>query len=109
MTALLTSCGSGVAGTYKIKSVKESGQEMDRDQLKALAQLAGMDLDDMFSLKLTNDGKAIFIMSGETTEGTYKVNGSTISISFGGSTADAELKGNTLTISAGSTELVFQK
>ncbi len=110
--ALLSACGGGSAGpegTYRIKSMDYGDTTLDYDTLKSFAALAGVDIDDLFRLELQSGGKALMIADGDESEGTFTVNGSTVSITFDGETVDAQLDGNTLTIEEDGTKMVFEK
>ena len=104
--ALLSACGgsAGPEGTYGIKSM-----DYGDTTLKSFAALAGVDIDDLFRLELQAGGKALLIADGDESEGTYTVNGSTVSITFDGETADAQLDGNTLTMEEDGAKMVFEK
>lgn len=109
---VLAACGgskdTAAAGTYKIKSMVMGGQTFTADELAA----NGVDMSD-FSMELKDSGEfTMRVIAGEESEtvnGTWKADGSKISLTAEGQTMEAELDGKTLTVSQDGMELVFEK
>lgn len=103
--AVLASCGGGIEGSYKVKSV------MGMD-LEALASTLGQDVSEvekMFSMELKSDGKGTITSQGETIDLTWKQNGNDLTITINGEDGKATVNGNEITISEDGVEMVFVK
>ena len=120
--ALLASCGgsSDAAGVYTVKSVGgmsveealkaslgEYGEGMDID---ALLQMVGIDsLEDYMTMELKSDGTVVTSMAGESQTGTWKQDGSTVTITVDDEPQEFTLSGNELSAETDGVEYVFIK
>lgn len=109
LVAVLTLVGCGgssdpMEGTWKLSGAKASGIEMTVDQLKAVQPNLDMTLE-------CKDGKMKMtspLLNGEG-EGTYKVDGETVTIESDGESMEAKLKDGRLTIEVRGIELYLEK
>ena len=109
LVALFTLVGCGgssdpMAGTWNLSGAKVAGVEMTADQLQAVQPDLDMTLE-------CNDGKLTLTSSlfSGTREGTYTVNGETVTIESDGQSMEATLKDGRLTIEIGGVELYLEK
>ncbi len=114
----LTACGGGdsessAAGSYNLTSITAAGQTLSMDDLKSMADSAGIDMD--FGLELKSDGKYELNMVGpngaETQEGTWEEKDGTVSLTTDGTTISGKLDGGKLTLAdeSGTTSMTFEK
>ncbi|MBQ9198846.1 MAG: DUF4923 family protein [Lachnospiraceae bacterium] len=106
---LCVGCGKGkdVSGTYKLSSM---GGTSVADLQKQYDEI-GMNVNvaDMFTMELKSDGTFTMIYGGESESGTYKVDGSKISMTIENDTEEGTVSGNTITLGSGDEEMVFKK
>ena len=116
MVFSLTACGGSgnpAVGKYGLEKMSAGGMEFTADDLESLMSLAGVE-GKFLVVELTEDGK--FIMTSEVdesmnTEGTYTIDGNTITITAEGSDISGTIDGDTITLTdeASSTEMVLSK
>ena len=119
MVLVLTLCvlagcggsGSAASGTYELISIKEGDMSMAGEELESYAKLLGVK-GALITMELTSDGKASIaspIMDELSGEGTYKVDGSKITVTIDGDPIDGTLEGGKITLANEDLEMVFQK
>ncbi|MBE5780713.1 MAG: hypothetical protein E7328_02685 [Clostridiales bacterium] len=104
MLLALVACGGGdsiVGTTWKLTSAESNGVILDADMI-------AMSLGEMV-FKFEANGKVAVTLSGKAEEGTYTVNGDTVSIDDGYSTVDATISGNTMTYELNGAKMIFTK
>ena len=129
IAALLVGCGDSSdggsvdpVGSYKIKTIDgktvedvlkaelESSGMGDMSLDKALELLGITSLDDYMTLELKSDGSAVMTSMGGSSNGTWKQDGSKVSVTFEGDTQEFKLSGNELSgTDSDGTEYVFEK
>lgn len=110
MCGMLTACGSGgsaskgakMVGYWELTEATADGEELTADDIKTLKE---MDL--LFILHLSEDGKATFDSFGDVEEYTWDVEKATMTIDDVSGTL--ELSDDTLTYSDESNKFVFKK
>lgn len=108
----LVACGgSDVAGTYKFKTLEMDGLSFDLD---ALMKTTGMDANSVkMELVLDKDGKFELnvdaIGENGSQKGTYKVSGSTLTLTAEGEDLTATLKNGVITIEDSGVKMTFAK
>ena len=106
----LAACGGGgssasVAGSYKATQMEADGEMINIAEYEAML---GMKLD--FSLELKEDGKASMSMMGESRgDGEWKQDGSTVTLTFEGESAQAEYKNGKITLEMDGDKVIFEK
>ena len=105
----LVGCGgkNGATGTYKIVSF----MGMEIEQANSLYNLGGGEgnIEDLFVLQLQSGGKATFTSNGQKAEGTYSIDGKSISLTVEGETLTGTIEDGKITLSIEGIELVFEK
>ena len=106
---VLVACGAGgVAGDYKLKSM----MGMDMEQLKSLYTSYGMDaseVEDLVTMTLNPDGSGKIVSSGNEQALTWKLSGSTLTLTSDGEDLACTLNGNEITITVDGVEAVMVK
>lgn len=83
---------------------------MTGEEIRELAEMVGMDFDDMFRLEIDADGTAKMIVEEEAVEGKWKAkDASTIALTMDGDSVDATLADGLLTLESDGDNLVFEK
>lgn len=109
----LAACGSGgggknPAGTYNLIKMNSGGEEMN---VAELAELFGMEID--ITLELKDDNSFTldlgFLADGESTSGTWKMDGDSLILSAEGEDATTTYDGKTIVLDLGSDILTFEK
>ncbi len=101
--SVLAGCGgSGLSGKYNLKTIEGGGMSMDAEGLAALG------MGEMY-IEFLSDGNCNLSVIGETTAGTYKVNGNSVDITVEGETQTASVSGNTITLEIEGSKAVFEK
>ena len=110
VTLSIVTSNKGIDGKYTLYQMEHDGQIISAKDIKQMKK-AGMDFD-MFALQLKK-GKCTLKFMGIPVEGTYKVSGKNITLSFQGDTTQGQISGKKITfeIVEGNdrTILVFQK
>jgi len=106
---LLTACGGGggngggssdvsMEGKWALSAMEIGGE----DYLAMLTELdPEMNFADEMYLEFSADDKVTMVMSGETEEGTYTLDGTKLTIDIEGEAIEATLNGNTFTMTEG--------
>lgn len=109
----LVACGgsSDVAGTYKFKTMEMEGMSFDLD---ALMKTTGMDASSIkMELVLDKNGNfelnAEALGEGSSMKGTYKVDGSKLTMTAEGEDLKATLKNGVITIEEDGIKMTFEK
>ena len=106
--SMLVGCGGGQTGKYYLKSMTMMGVEMPIEALAAF----GIDASKMY-LELRSGGKFVMSMEGfgeeAQKEGTYTINGKTITLTADGETVTGTIEGKKITISQEGEKVVFEK
>ena len=110
-SAASASSGSGSAaqaavGTWEIDSLESGdlGDTVSSDDLELLRDL-GMNIE----LVMNSDGTMSFDMFGESMEGTWSANGTTVTIVMYGEEATATIDGDLLVMQDGADKLTFHR
>lgn len=110
----LAACGGGgdVSGTYKLHSMEMAGMSLDYEQLVA-TYAAGDEENFAINLVLNADGTYKLdmeaIVPGSKVEGTWKVDGSTLTLTTDGYNEEATIKGGVITLSESGMSMTFKK
>ena len=108
MALALVACGggsNGIEGTsWGLAGGKAAGIEVSKDQLTTVI---GDTADMSFSFKA--GGKFTMDAGGLSEEGTYKLDGNTLTMESGGSEMTASIDGNRMTMEISGIELYFDK
>ena len=118
--ALLASCGgsSDAAGTYTVKTIggqtveealkAELGEYGAALDLDSILSMLGIDsLEDYMTMELKSDGTAETSFAGQSQTGTWKQDGSTVTITFDDDSQEFTLSGNELSAETDGVEYVF--
>lgn len=106
VAALFVGCSkSDPVGTYKIdmdslvEAMKDSDEakDMSDDQIKSLMKTIGITEDSM-SLEIKKDGTFVLDLSGDKTEGTWKQNGSKLTLTVENEPIDADFSDGKITM-----------
>ncbi len=118
VAALFVGCSkSDPVGTYKIDMdsmieamKKESGELKDKsnEEIKDLLKQTGMS-EDAFGLEIKDDGKFTLEYAGEKEEGTWKLDGSKITLTVDNDPLECDYEDGKITMDMGGTTLVFVK
>ncbi len=97
-------------GVWTLHSMDADGMQMTGEEIRELAEMVGMDFDDMFRLEIDADGTAKMIVEEEAVEGKWKAkDASTIALTMDGDSVDATLADGLLTLESDGDNLVFEK
>ena len=106
----LVACGGGksAAGTYCLTKINSGGEEMSVEEL---ADLFGMDVDMTLQLK---DDKSFtldmgFLSDGESTSGTWKMDGDSLILTAEGDELPVTYDGKTIVMDIEGERLTFEK
>lgn len=118
VAALFVGCSkSDPVGTYKIdmdsmiKAMKEETDELkdkSDEEIKELMKQLGMS-EDAFGLEIKDDGKFTLEYAGEKEEGTWKLDGSKITLTVDNDPLECDYEDGKITMDMGGTTLVFVK
>ena len=118
VAALFVGCSkSDPVGTYKIDMdsmieamKKESGELKDKsnEEIKDLLKQTGMS-EDAFGLEIKDDGKFTLEYAGEKEEGTWKLDGSKITLTVDNDPLECDYEDGKITMDMGGTTLIFVK
>ena len=120
VAALFVGCSkSDPVGTYKIDMdsmieamKKESGELKDKsnEEIKDLLKQTGMS-EDAFGLEIKDDGKFTLEYAGEKEEGTWKLDGSTLTLTVDNDPLECDYEDGKITMDMGDsgTTLIFVK
>lgn len=106
VAALFVGCSkSDPVGTYKIdmdslvEAMKDSDEakDMSDDQIKSLMKTIGITEDSM-SLEIKKDGTFVLDLSGDKTEGTWKQNGSKLTLTVENEPIDVDFSDGKITM-----------
>ena len=111
MIASLAACGGGSkgpAGTYKLTSMNTGGLEMSVEEMSALF---GMDIEMTLQLKDNNSFTLDMgiLSEGESTSGTWKMDGDSLILSADGEELPVTYDGKTIVMGVEGDTLTFQK
>ena len=104
--AMLTACGddAGLTGKYYLTSVTEGDETMDASTLAEL----GLDISG-FHIEFLDSNRFRIVTFDESEDGTYKLDGKSLTLSADGETIDATIDNSTITLDAEGTIMVFEK
>ena len=105
--AMLTACGdedAGLTGTYRLTEVTEGGETLDASLLLEF----GLDISE-FYVEFLDNSRFRMVTFDESEEGTYKLDGNTLTLSADGETIPATINNNAITIELDETIMVFEK
>ena len=118
VAALFVGCSkSDPVGTYKIdmdsmiEAMKDSDEakDMSDEEIKDLLKQAGMS-EDAFGLEIKDDGKFTLEYAGDKEEGTWKLDGSTLTLTVDNDPLECDYEDGKITMDVGSgTTLIFVK
>lgn len=118
VAALFVGCSkSDPVGTYKIDMdsmieamKKESGELKDKsnEEIKDLLKQTGMS-EDAFGLEIKDDGKFTLEYAGDKEEGTWKLDGSKITLTVDNDPLECDYEDGKITMDMGGTTLIFVK
>jgi len=118
VAALFVGCSkSDPVGTYKIDmdsmieaKKKESGELKDKsnEEIKDLLKQTGMS-EDAFGLEIKDDGKFTIDFAGDKEEGTWKLDGSKITLTVDNDPLECDYEDGKITMDMGGTTLIFVK
>ena len=111
MIVSLAACGGGSkgpAGTYKLTSMNTDGLEMSVEEMSALF---GMDIEMTLQLKDNNSFTLDMgiLSEGESTSGTWKMDGDSLILSADGEELPVTYDGKTIVMGVEGDTLTFQK
>lgn len=87
--------------TWSLNGAESSGVQVTKDQLDSIMGET--------TLQFKEDGQMSMSLAGESVDGTYTVNGNTISLTMSGSTTDVTLDGDQITMESAGMQLFFTK
>ncbi len=97
-------------GVWTLNSMDADGMQMTGEEIKELAEMVGVDFDDMFRLELDADGTAKMIVQEETMEGKWAAkDASTVTLTMDDESVDATLADGLLTLESDGDKMVFEK
>ena len=106
--SLLAGCGGGGSAAPTGKYFM-TAMELEGEDIFALYTEMGLSADNLY-IELLSGGKCKISMMDETGEGTFKVDGKTITISADGEEAFAgAIEGNKITLEEDGNKMVFEK
>ena len=119
VAALFVGCSkSDPVGTYKIdmdsmieatKKESDKAKDMSNEEIKDLLKTIGMTEDSM-SLEIKDDGKFTLEYAGDKEEGTWKLDGSTLTLTVDNDPLECDYEDGKITMDVGSgTTLIFVK
>ena len=118
VAALFVGCSkSDPVGTYKIdldsmieakKKESDKTKDMSNEEIKDLMKQAGIS-EDAFGLEIKDDGKFTLEYAGEKEEGTWKLDGSKITLTVDNDPLECDYEDGKITMDMGGTTLVFVK
>lgn len=91
---LFAACSGSATGTYKFSSMT-----MGSETVEAGDEFMGMTFsEDYMTIELKEDGTAVLTTMGVDTEGTWKLDGKTLTLTFEGISTECTLSGGTITM-----------
>lgn len=118
VAALFVGCSkSDPVGTYKIdmdsmieatKKESDKAKDMSDEEIKDLLKTVGMTEDSM-SLEIKKDGTFVLDLSGDKTEGKWKLDGSKITLTVDNDPLECDYEDGKITMDMGGTTLIFVK
>ena len=119
VAALFVGCSkSDPVGTYKIdmdsmieatKKESDKTKDMSNEEIKDLMKQTGMS-EDAFGLEIKDDGKFTLEYAGDKEEGTWKLDGSTLTLTVDNDPLECDYEDGKITMDVGSgTTLIFVK
>ncbi len=119
LAAMVVAAGCGesgaLSGTYKLSGAEYQGQQISGEQLDAVATLIGVDM----GMSLTFSGEDKFTLhtsigaNGSNTssdiQGTYQLDGETLSLTVEGDTETVQFKDGKIYMDMGAGVLIFSK
>ena len=104
--AMLAACGGGkgLSGKYKLTSMTEDGVTVVESGFAEWGFSA-----DEFYLEFLDGTKFKMVMIGETHEGTYKLDGKTLSLTVDGDKTEAKIDGSKITLEESGSTMIFEK
>lgn len=104
--------GSGPEGTYKMKEVTQGGTTYNMDELKAQTDALNLP-ESSGEIVLKADGAFTFTMnlmgSEISADGTYTLDGTSLTMEIEGQSTTCTLDGNTITMEQDGTSITFVK
>ena len=103
---MVTACGddTGLTGKYYLSSVTEGGETMDAATLAE----HGLDISG-FHIEFIDNSKFRMVTFDESEDGTYTLDGKSLTLSADGETITATIDNNTITLDIDGTVMVFEK
>lgn len=103
----LTACSgdSGISGTYELVQMKYNGIVVNPGDTLWEQATGGKSA----SITLNSDGSCSADIYGQTGEGTYEENGTTVTITIEGDPLDFTIKDNQLTAENSGVTMIFEK
>ncbi len=103
----LTACSgdSGISGTYELVQMKYNGIVVNPGDTMWEQATGGKSA----SITLNSDGSCSADIYGQTGEGTYEENGTTVTITIEGDPEDFTIKDNQLTAENNGVTMIFEK
>ena len=118
VAALFVGCSkSDPVGTYKIdmdsmieakKKESDKTKDMSNEEIKDLMKQAGIS-EDAFGLEIKDDGKFTLEYAGDKEEGTWKLAGSTLTLTVDNDPLECDYEDGKITMDMGGTTLIFVK
>lgn len=105
LTGCSSSSSNSAAGTYELTQVENGGVTITSDDELWKTYTSGMEA----TMTLENDGSCSVSLFGQTGEGTYEVDGSTVTITIEGDAQEFKLDGDQLSAELDGTKLIFEK
>ena len=102
---LFAACGGSAAGTYKFSSMT-----MGEETVEAGDEFMGMTIDDDYmTIELKEDGTAVMTTMGVDSEGTWELDGKTLTLTVGATPMECTLSGGTITLEQDGATLELKK
>lgn len=105
----LTACSSGdyadIAGTYELTKMEASGQTVTPDDEIWKTATGGKSA----TMNLKDDGSCSVDLFGQTGDGSFKVNDTTVTITIENDPQDFTLEDGNLTVEMSGTKMIFEK
>lgn len=118
VAALFVGCSkSDPVGTYKIdmdsmieatKKESDKTKDMSNEEIKDLLKQAGIS-EDSIGLEIKDDGKFTLEYAGDKEEGTWKLDGSTLTLTVDNDPLECDYEDGKITMDMGGTTLIFVK
>jgi outer membrane lipopolysaccharide assembly protein LptE/RlpB len=101
---LLTACGGGLQGTYKLVGLESNGQMVGEDMLEL------MNLKDLMTLEFTSNSEVEVRTAGAPTEyASYSISGSSITIKDSTASITGTLEGNLIILDVEGVRMIFEQ